>query len=817
MLWPVVKALLGHYRRYPLQIILVWFGLTLGVSLLVGVTAINQHARSSYENGEKLFSNPLPYRIRPRHVGNKIPQGFYIQLRRDGFHQCAPFDSYRFTTQKGTDISLLGIDPIALIPVIGNTSLSENKAIELMKAPYPVFVSEQLASLQGWQEGQMIALHDGATLGPVHIDQSNLITGTRLIADMSLIRQLRKSSGFSAIACGDMPDEKLEQLIESLPKGMTLAKSARSELESLTKAFHMNLTAMGMLSFLVGLFIFYQAMSLSLIQRQKLVGLLRQAGVSGWQLAQALLLELLGLVVVSWICGNGLGLALANQMIPSVSLSLSDLYNANVGLSVGWSWEWSFYSLAMAAFGAFSSCAWPLVRLLKSQPIRLTTRLSMMRFSGYEFTAQTFAAGVMIVAAVAIYQAPKTQSSGFTIIALMLMSVALLTPFIIWKLFNSFSYTLRWVKARWFFADAAASMSYRGVATMAFMIAMAANIGVVTMVGSFRDTTERWLDQRLAADMYLFPTNSSASVINDWLHDQPEVKDVWWRWENQIPSDQGTLQVVSTGNSVAEENSLTVKLAVPNYWYYLHNSKGIMISESMSLKLNLRPGDSIDLSDPLGLNWQVVGVYYDYGNPYNQILMSHDNWQQAFSGSGDVALAAVLYDEADRSVVTGRLNSVFHLDSERVVDNGNIQQQAMRVFDRTFVISDTLGHITLFIAVCGIFFATLAGETSRQRHTALLRCLGVSDKELVILGALQLFVFGLISMLIAMPLGLALAKLVVEIVIRQSFGWTMELQLMPWAYFETALFSMLTLIIAGALPVVRLVRKSPMKSLRDAL
>ncbi len=58
MLWPVVKALLGHYRRYPLQIILVWLGLTLGVSLLVGVTSINQHAKQSYETGEKLFSNP---------------------------------------------------------------------------------------------------------------------------------------------------------------------------------------------------------------------------------------------------------------------------------------------------------------------------------------------------------------------------------------------------------------------------------------------------------------------------------------------------------------------------------------------------------------------------------------------------------------------------------------------------------------------------------------------------------------------------------------------------------------------------------------
>ncbi len=61
---------------------------------------------------------------------------------------------------------------------------------------------------------------------------------------------------------------------------------------------------MGMLAFLVGIFIFYQAMSLSMVQRQPLVGTLRQIGVNGWQLAKALLIELLVLVLVSWVCGT---------------------------------------------------------------------------------------------------------------------------------------------------------------------------------------------------------------------------------------------------------------------------------------------------------------------------------------------------------------------------------------------------------------------------------------------------------------------------------------------------------------------------------
>lgn len=117
-------------------------------------------------------------------------------------------------------------------------------------------------------------------------------------------------------------------------------------------------------------------------------------------------------------------------------------------------------------------------------------------------------------------------------------------------------------------------MSYRGVATMAFMVALAANIGVETMVGSFRDTTDRWLSQRLAADIYLYPSNSVASRMSQWLGQQPEVDAVWWRWEKDFASQQGPVQIVSTGASDGELDSLTVKLGVPNYWYHLHHARG---------------------------------------------------------------------------------------------------------------------------------------------------------------------------------------------------------------------------------------------------
>ena len=77
--------------------------------------------------------------------------------------------------------------------------------------------------------------------------------------------------------------------------------------------------------------------------------------------------------------------------------------------------------------------------------------------------------------------------------------------------------------------------------------------------------------------------------------------------------------------------------------------------------------------------------------------------------------------------------------------------------------------------------------------------------------------FGLISSLIAIPLGLALASLIVDIVIKQSFGWSLELQVIPWDYLQTFAWAMAALMLAGALPVMRMIRNTPMKSLRDAL
>jgi putative ABC transport system permease protein len=796
---------------------MVWLGLTLGVSILVGVLAINQHAKSSYESGGRLFSNPLTYRIVPQNVANKIPQAFYVHLRRQGFNQCAPFEFYRVRTVEGADITIIGTDPLTLIQSQGSESLDQLTLLKLLEHPHPVLASQAFLDFMEWKDGDTVPLVNGTSIGPVILDEDGLVKGPSLVADLAYIREMRTSSGLSFIGCSDMSDAKVAKLKDTLPPGMKLKKTEQSELVSLTQAFHLNLTALGMLSFLVGLFIFYQAMSLSLIQRQPIVGILRQAGVAGWQLVIALSIELVLLVLMSWILGNGFGLLLANQLLPAVSSSLGALYNANIDLTLSWSWSWSKYSLLMVLCGAAVSCFWPLIRLVRSQPIRLTARLSLVRFAGREFSWQALIAAVCCTVALAIYQAPQTVFSGYLIIALMLVGVALFMPFVVFEVLNQLSFRLKNMKVRLFFADAAASMSYRGLAMMAFTLAMTANIGVETVIGSFRATTHKWLDQRLAADVYVSPSKESADRVSRWLNRQPEVKGVWHRWEAELPTPKGTLNVVSIGPSIEELNGLSEKVTMPMFWEILHSTRSVMISESMALKNHIKIGQKIPLPAPLGQDWLVTGIYYDYGNPYDQVLVSHDSWKATLKTSGSVALGIDLHDRSKRGELITKLVDKYRLPYERIVENEIIHARAMSLFDRTFGIADSLGNITLVIAVFGIFLSTLAGEISRQRNTILMRCFGISTAELLTIGGLQLLMFGLISTLIALPLGLALANNVVELVLKFAFGWTMQVQVIPWEYAKTIAIALSALVVAGILPIWQIIVRTPMKSLRDAL
>lgn len=820
MLFPVVKVLLGHYRRYPLQFVLVWLGLTLGVSLLIGVATINHHAQLGYQYVEKLTSNPHPYQIRTRDPLQSIPNLAFEKIISAGIGPCIPFAEANVLSESGEAFTVIGVanKALAKTPVYGFRTGLAKKPVDPIDANAmlnSITISHAFSEKLGVSDNDYVFLQNGFKLGPITVEDNNLVYGHQAAASIRLVHVLNRNSDLSMVACADMPHSQLTKLKALLGDEYKIKRNYRSELGALTQAFNMNLKAIGLLAFLVGLFIFSQAISLSFIQRQPLVGLLRQAGVARRDLSKAIFIELFIFIIISWVCGNIFGLLLANQLLPTVY----DASDSNVSVGIFYTMDvwWCFYSLLLTIVGAIFACFWPLIRLLKSEPIRLTEHLSQIRFSGTEFTIQSWIAIVLGCAAFAMYHLTDTPAAGLGVVALILISVGFIAPFIVWKSFDLLSYRLTSVRARWFFADSASSMSYRGIATMAFLIALTTNIAAETVVGSFRETTSQWLEQRLAADFYFYASPYQADYMDGWLREQPEVQEVWQRWETEISTSYGLMKVTSTGRSEAELQALSIKVAVPEFWYQVHHSQSVLISESTASKLGLRPGDELDLPQEMGKDWIVSGIYYDYGDPQLQILMSNYEWQRHFKTNGELILAVILKQHTDVASVRSHLAKSLQFRSEKIFENTQIYDSVIRVFDQTFAVTRKLGNITLFIAVCGIFVATLAGEVARQRHFTLLRFLGVSGKELIIIGSLQLLTFGVICLVIAIPLGISLAQLIIDTSVKNTFGWSIPLDYFSAKFIGITLWSLVALVVAGAFPVIRLVLRSPIKVLRRSI
>ncbi|WP_413111640.1 FtsX-like permease family protein [Thaumasiovibrio sp. DFM-14] len=815
MFVPVANAVWGHYTKHRLQLVLVWLGLTLGISLLVGVLAINYQARTSYQLNKQLLSNPFPYFVINKQLGERVQDSAYITLRRNGFSKCVPLERAVVTTSQDQVLEIMGIDTVAMLN-LDSSSFSDAELSRFTRHPDSILISQSYAILLGISNDQMVET-DYGPIGPFRLVGDRLLGGARLMADIGLVKGLNNSPGLSAIACGAMSDNQLQRLSKILPNHLRMDGRQTDDLSPLTRAFHRNLLAMGLLAFIVGMFIFFQAMSLSFTQRQPLIGQLRQLGVGGRQLTSVLVVEVLIWLVVAVLSGNMFGLLLANVLMPSVALTLSDLYGAVVPHQVEWHWQWGLVSVLVAVTGTACACAWPMVRLIRTPPSRLSRHLSLFRATRREFRVQALFACILAVIAYAIYQLPPREWSGLAVIGLILLSAALLMPFLVWRLFFFLALILRTPKLRWFFTDAAASLSYRGVAAMAFMLALAANIGMDTMVGSFRHATLEWLQTRIAADIYIRPQVDEVQSISYWLQQRDDVDSVYWRWSTEFNSEQGALQAASIGTSSEERESLTMKVSVPNYWFEFHTGQGILVSESLALKRNWVPGQRVHLPEPFKGEWRVAGIYYDYGNPYGQVMLPHKRWRQLYANQGRVGLAAKITADADPNLLENLLLERFSLRDDQVANQQTLLNESMWIFEQTFKVTDALGLLTLVIAVSGLFFATTAGELSRAKQFALLRCMGLSGKELVIIGGGQLMVLGLLTATFALPLGITVAHLLIDRILRHSFGWTMELVLFPSQYVIILGISLVALMLAGGWPVLRLIRRSAMRSFREAL
>ncbi|MDX1381100.1 MAG: FtsX-like permease family protein, partial [Xanthomonadales bacterium] len=370
----------------------------------------------------------------------------------------------------------------------------------------------------------------------------------------------------------------------------------------------------------------------------------------------------------------------------------------------------------------------------------------------------------------------------------------------------------------WLLADSRWLLGPASLALMALTLALVANSGLNTMIGSFRQATSDWLDQRLAAQLYL-RANLQQPELVAWLQARdPGLRAVErYRIGLQRPAADESLvriEVVSLQPGEHFLRSVALLRAEPEAAERFDRGEGLYVSERAWRVDGWEPGARLALC-PAARDLPVLGVYHDYGNPQSQWMVSEGLFRQCWPGLDPAGRAVYGPPRTDWAALRVALQERFGLAADEVVDQAEVKAAGMATFERTFAVTRALNALTLLVAGIGIFCAVSAIHHHRVGQQAVLVSLGMTRRERGALLVLQWGLLGLLCLLLVWPFGVALAAYLVYVVTPVAFGWSFPLRLPLAPYLQLAALALVALAAAVSLPSLRLLRTSPAAMLRE--
>jgi putative ABC transport system permease protein len=805
VLW-ILAVLLSHWRRHPMQLATLLVGLISATALWSGVQALNQQARSSYDRAAAIFGGARTPMLVARD-GRSFPQQVFVDLRRAGW-PVSPVIEGRVQIE-GHSIRLLGIEPVTLPVDVGSAPrVGQADLLAFVAPPGQTLVApETLADLER-REGETPRTSNDTALPPLHAEPQ-LAPGV-LVVDIGIAQALlSKPDQLSRLLVGKQqgPQRPLEAITDRL---QLVQPEAETDLERLTDSFHLNLTAFGLLSFVVGLFIVNSAIGLAFEQRLPVLRTLRACGVSARQLNAVMVAELVTFALLAGLAGLACGYVIAAALLPNVAASLRGLYGAQVPGELSLRPEWWIAGLAISVAGALAAATTSLVKAMRLPILAAAQAYAWQEAQRRWLRLQTAVALCVFAVAAGLLWFGHSLLTGFGVLAATLLGAALLLPSILEAVLHIGERGARGALTLWFWADSRQQISGLSLALMALLMALAVNVGVSTMVETFSRTFLVWLDGRLAADIYVSAADDAqARNVRDWLQARNDVQAVLLGGRAEAQFGGTPVDVLGLPDHATYRDHWPLLQSVTDAWKRLIPGDAGFISEQLSRRLGLSIGDHIDIPAP-GRDWtiSIVGVYADYGNPKGQIAVNVAALSRHFPAT-PLTRMAVRTDPTNIPSLISALSDKFGLDGRNLMDQATVKRESTEIFNRTFAVTGALNTFTLGVAGIALLTSLLTLANSRLPQLAPLWAIGITRRRLAVIELTKTLAVAAITALLALPLGLLIAWCLIAIVNVKAFGWRLPFHVFPLELVKLVVVAVLAALVASLLPVIRLARMQP--------
>jgi len=590
--------------------------------------------------------------------------------------------------------------------------------------------------------------------------------------------------------------QRLEQDLRAmLPASYSLDKLGvrGQENQRMLQAFRWNLRALSYISLLVGAFLIYNTISVSVVRRRPEIGILRALGAGRLAVLSLFLGEALLLGLAGSLAGVLLGRILAQAAVGLIADTVNSLYASSRPAQVELTMAAVIAGLVAGAIVALLSALAPAREAMEVTPVSAMRRGAHEHQARLHWGRRLIWAALLAVAALLASQVPAVDGMpvwGYAAALLAVGSAAFAAPALALLVTSLTRNAMR----RLFGAEGmlagralAASLSRTAVivAALATAIAMMASVGI--MVGSFRETVLVWLDQQLRADLFVRPSGRSGAGQFSALFpdasklvsaiDGVEAVDIFHALEFSYQGQRATLgagiiDIVREHGRLrflpSAQNRDTILRSLP------HRDNAI-VSEPFANKHNVHPGDRITL--PLGahsVTVTVAGVYYDYSSELGWVILDRSTLLKYLPDQPVTNLAVYVKPGVDPTAVRRRIEAAASGYRVVVAENKALRSSAVVVFDRTFAITYALEAVAIIVAMLGAANSLLALVLDRRREFGLLRFLGAAPAQIRRMVLIEAALLGLLADLLGLALGFVLSLLLIYVVNKQSFGWTIQ-------------------------------------------
>jgi len=829
--------------RRPLHTGLMVVGVALGVAVVVAIDLASTSASRGFAQSTRAVVGRATHQV----VGGPsgVPQGLLLRVRAEaGVRASAPVaEGYVLAIDHGRQpLHLLGVDPLSegpFRPQVGQGPRTAAGLETLMVGDDAAWLGEQTAARLGLAMGSSLrvqvqdrveTLRVGGILHPGGSGSAGLLDGIVLVDVGTAQRLLGLGDRLSRIDLVATAEE-VARVEAVLPAGARVVRASEQSrtAEQLTDAFELNLTALSLLALVVGVFLIYNTVMFSVVQRRAVLGTLRLLGTTGPQVFALVVVETAAASALGAVLGLGLGWALGQSAVRLVARTINDLYFVVSVTSAPLTLASSAKGLVLGTLAGVVAAVAPAAEAARVEPID-ALRPSLVEERGRRIVPRVAGGGVLgcLAGAALLLAAGRSLPLSFAGLFAVVVGLALLAPaatVAAMALASPACGRLAGTMGRHATRRIARSVGRTGVAVAALAVAVSVTVGVSLMIASFRDTVENWLDLSLRADVYVSAPVAGgmraspvvSADLPDRVRSAPGVADVETFRTARVGSPTGEVQL-AVADSRRPRSAALYRYAdgsAEDTWAAIR-AGAVAVSEPFAFRHRLpRHGATVTLQTDRGPHdFPVAGVFYDYGSESGLVLISRDVYERFWDDRAISSLGVWVAPGHDPDAVVTALRSRLSGSALLVTSHRALKARALEVFDRTFAVTQALRLLAVVVAFIGVWSALLALQVERTREWATLQVLGLDPRRTWGLMLLETGLMGAVAGLLALPMGWLLAVVLVDVINVRSFGWTMQLQVDPLLFVQALGVSVLAALLASVYPTLRLRRRPLAAALR---